>query len=97
MQEEKSAVYTVILGVCLLLCLLFISFDKRLAQYLWDESDHARTPVRATHEQIARDTGAVRETVTRMLRHFADDGVVSLGRGTVTVTDAQKLRSLAGM
>ena len=77
--------------------LLFISFDKRLAQYLWDESDHARAPVRATHEQIARDTGAVRETVTRMLRHFADDGVVSLGRGTVTVTDAQKLRSLAGM
>ena len=75
--------------------LLFTSFDKRLAQYLWDESDHARAPVRATHEQIARDTGAVRETVTRMLRHFADDGVVSLGRGTVT--DAQKLRSLAGM
>ena len=53
--------------------LLFTSFDKRLAQYLWDESDHARAPVRATHEQIARDTGAVRETVTRMLRHFADD------------------------
>ena len=77
--------------------LLFTSFDKRLAQYLWDESGHARAPVRATHEQIARDTGAVRETVTRMLRHFADDGVVSLGRGTVTVTDAQKLRSLAGM
>ena len=77
--------------------LLFTSFDKRLAQYLWDESGHARVPVRATHEQIARDTGAVRETVTRMLRHFADDGVVSLGRGTVTVTDAQKLRSLAGM
>ena len=77
--------------------LLFTSFDKRLAQYLWDESGHARAPVRATHEQIARDTGAVRETVTRMLRHFADDGIVSLGRGTVTVTDAEKLRRLAGM
>lgn len=77
--------------------LLFTSFDKRLAQYLWDESNHARAPVRATHEQIARDTGAVRETVTRMLRHFADDGIVSLGRGTVTVTDAEKLRRLAGM
>ena len=59
--------------------LLFTSFDKRLAQYLWDES------------------GAVRETVTRMLRHFADDGIVSLGRGTVTVADAEKLRRLAGM
>ena len=75
----------------------FFDFSKRLAQYLWDESDHARAPVRATHEQIARDTGAVRETVTRMLRHFADDGIVSLGRGTVTVTDAEKLRKLAGM
>jgi putative cyclic nucleotide-binding protein len=53
--------------------------------------------VRATHEQIARDTGAVRETVTRMLRHFADDGIVSLGRGAVTVADAEKLRRLAGM
>ena len=62
-----------------------------------DKPDHARAPVRATHEQIARDTGAVRETVTRMLRHFADDGIVSLGRGTVTVTDAEKLRKLAGM
>ena len=40
---------------------------------------------------------AVRETVTRMLRHFADDGIVSLGRGTVTVADAEKLRRLAGM
>ena len=32
-----------------------------------------------------------------MLRHFADDGIVSLGRGTVTVADAEKLRRLAGM
>lgn len=63
----------------------------RLAQY------DRGAPVRATHEQIARDTGAVRETVTRMLRHFADDGIVSLGRGTVTVADAEKLRRLAGM
>ena len=57
----------------------------------------SRALTSASHEQIARDTGAVRETVTRMLRHFADDGIVSLGRGTVTVADAEKLRRLAGM
>ena len=78
--------------------LLFTRLDQRLAGYLEDERIRTGSPVLSTtHEQIARDTGAVRETVTRMLRHFADDGIVSLGRGTVTVTDAEKLRKLAGM
>ena len=78
--------------------LLFTRLDQRLAGYLEDERIRTGSPVLSTtHEQIARDTGAVRETVTRMLRHFADDGIVSLGRGTVTVADAEKLRRLAGM
>ena len=77
--------------------LLFTSFDKRLAQYLWDESAQAKEVIKATHEQIARDTGAVRETVTRMLRNFAEDGMVKLGRGSVTIEDAAKLKKLALM
>ena len=75
--------------------LLFTSFDKRLAQHLWDESQQGREPIRATHEQLAKDTGAVRETVTRMLRNFAEDGMVKLGRGTVTITDREKMKKLA--
>lgn len=77
--------------------LLFTSFDKRLAQYLWDESGQAKEIIKATHEQIAKDTGAVRETVTRMLRSFAEDGMVKLGRGSVTITDAAKVKKLALM
>ena len=77
--------------------LLFTSFDKRLAQHLWDESQQGREPIRATHEQLAKDTGAVRETVTRMLRSFAEDGMVKLGRGTVTITDRDKMKKLALM
>ena len=75
--------------------LLFTSFDKRLAQHLWEESGHVARPVKATNEQLAKDTGAVRETVTRMLRSFAEDGIVQLGRGTVTITDPGKLKKLA--
>lgn len=75
--------------------LLFISFDKRLAQHLWEESGHAQHPIHATHEQMARDTGAARETVTRMLRNFAEDGIVELGRGTVSIINAEKLKKLA--
>ena len=77
--------------------LLFISFDKRLAQHLWEESEHGAKPIHATHEQLARDTGAVRETVTRMLKSFAEDGMVQLGRGTVTITDREKVKKLALM
>ena len=77
--------------------LLFTSFDKRLAQHLWDESEQGREPIRATHEQLAKDTGAVRETVTRMLRSFAEDGMVKLGRGTVTIMDRDKMKKLALM
>ena len=77
--------------------LLFTSFDKRLAQHLWDELQQGREPIRATHEQLAKDTGAVRETVTRMLRSFAEDGMVKLGRGTVTITDREKIKKLALM
>ena len=77
--------------------LLFTSFDKRLAQHLWDESQQGREPILATHEQLAKDTGAVRETVTRMLRSFAEDGMVKLGRGSVTITDREKMKKLALM
>ena len=77
--------------------LLFTSFDKRLAQHLWDESQQGREPILATHEQLAKDTGAVRETVTRMLRSFAEDGMVKLGRGSVTITDRDKMKKLALM
>ena len=71
--------------------------DKRLAQHLWDESQQGRESIHATHEQLAKDTGAVRETVTRMLRSFAEDGMVKLGRGTVTITDRDKMKKLALM
>lgn len=76
--------------------LLFTGFDKRLAQYLWDETDHARAPVRATHEQIARDGLRARDrhahaAPLRRRRH-------RLARPRHGhVADAEKLRRLAGM
>ena len=40
-----------------------------------------------THEQIARCIGSSREVVTRTLNQFASRGLVSLGRGTITILD----------
>lgn len=76
--------------------ILFMSFDRRLAIFLLDESAKTGSPeIRMTHEQIARLMGSAREVVTRMLKYFSQEGYVSLSRGTVTILDARSLRRLS--
>ena len=75
--------------------ILFMSFDRRLAIFLLDET--AKTDVdniTMTHEQIARYVGSAREVVSRMLKYFAKEGMVAVHRGGVEITDKQKLRTL---
>jgi len=75
--------------------ILFMSFDRRLAIFLLDET--AKTGVdniTMTHEQIARYVGSAREVVSRMLKYFAKEGMVAVHRGGVEITDKQKLREL---
>lgn len=75
--------------------ILFDSFDRRLAMFLYEETVTARSSVLSvTHEQIAHHIGSAREVVTRALKRFSDEGIVSLGRGSLTVTDKTKLQKL---
>ncbi len=71
------------------------SFDKRLAKFLLEESQLEGTRVlKITHEKIANHIGTAREVVTRMLRYFQGENMVSLTRGTVELTDIKKLQNL---
>ena len=75
--------------------ILFMSMDKRLAIFLLDET--ARTggdTVFLTHEQIAKYMGSAREVVSRMLKYFSGEGIVSLSRKGVKIIDKQRLRAL---
>ena len=75
--------------------ILFMSMDKRLAIFLWDElAKSAGDTIHLTHEQAARYIGSAREVVTRMLKYFAGEGIVELSRGGIKIIDKQKLRSL---
>lgn len=75
--------------------ILFMSFDKRLAVFLMDEiSKTGSDTIRLTHEQIARYMGSAREVVSRMLKYFANEGIVELSRGSIKIIDKEKLRSL---
>ncbi len=76
--------------------ILFMSFDRRLAIFLLDES--AKTgedTVRLTHEQIAKYMGSAREVVSRMLKYFASESIVEMLRGGVKIIDRKRLRSLS--
>jgi CRP/FNR family transcriptional regulator, anaerobic regulatory protein len=75
--------------------ILFMSFDKRLAVFLLDEvSRGGGDTVRLTQEEIALYLGGARESVTRMLKYFQKEGLVSLVRGGVTVLNRKGLRAL---
>lgn len=76
--------------------IMWKSFDKRLAAFLLEESalEGAGT-LKLTHETIANHLGTAREVVTRMLRYFQSEGMVKLSRGTVEITDEEKLRKMA--
>ena len=72
--------------------IIFLSLEKRLATFLLER--RKSDSFSATHEQIARYIGSSREVVTRMLNQFSSRGIVSLGRGTVTVLNPDALESV---
>ena len=72
------------------------SFDKRLAEFLLEESALEESgTIKLTHDKIAAHLGTAREVVTRMLRYFQAEGMVALNRGSVELTDMTKLQELA--
>jgi CRP/FNR family transcriptional regulator len=62
----------------------FSRMDIRLAQklvQLWN----ARGDVEATHQQLATELGAARETVSRQLHDFQRRGWLKIGRGVISI------------
>ena len=63
------------------------SMDKRIAAFLLDESAIEGTAVlKITHGEV----------VTRLLRYFQSEGAVQLRRGSIELTDLNKLREISG-
>lgn len=75
--------------------ILWKSLDKRLAEFLLQEASiEGSNTLKMTHETIANHMGTAREVITRMLRYFQNEGMVSLTRGTIEITDEAALRAL---
>ena len=92
MQEEKSAVYTVILGVCLLLCLLM------LGNMLMGRADTSTAPA-APEEDDAMEFHITEDDIASVLTEAlpfpVEDTAVKISRdGTIAVTAAVTRQAL---
>jgi len=69
----------------------FHRLDQRLAKLLLGKD----APIHATHQALAEELGSVREIVSRLLKGFAAQGLVTLGREQITLLDRDRLQQLA--
>ena len=69
----------------------FQRLDQRLAAILLGKG----RMLRVTHQQLADELGSVREFVSRLLKGFAEQGLVRLSREQVEILDPAGLRKLA--
>ena len=75
--------------------LLFMGADRRVAIFLWDEMvRQSETTLLFTHEEVARNISSAREVVTKTLKYFSEEGIVSLSRGKIEILNKEKLKSL---
>lgn len=71
--------------------ILFFSFDKRLAIFLYEESIKNGPIIRYSHMEIAKYLGSAREVVSRMLKYFENEGIVKISRKEIEIIDKKKL------
>jgi CRP/FNR family transcriptional regulator, anaerobic regulatory protein len=69
----------------------FHRLDRRLATLLLAKGKVTR----ATHEELARELGSVREIVSRLLRSFSQQGLVTVRREYVEILDARGLGKIS--
>lgn len=75
--------------------ILFMRFDSRLASFIASECERTgKSEINMTHEQIAQHVNSAREVVARMLKRFVSDGLIEMKRGSILVTDMEKLKKL---
>jgi len=71
----------------------FQKLDQRLAKLIINKP----SPIQTTHQALADELGSAREIVSRLLKGFAEQGWVKLGREQIDITDAISLKKFAEM
>lgn len=71
----------------------FQKLDRRLATLLLNKN----SPITSTHQALADELGSAREIVSRLLKGFAEQGWVKLGREQILITNADALKKFTAL
>ena len=71
----------------------FQKLDQRLAKLIVSKPN----PILTTHQALADELGSVREIVSRLLKGFVAQGLVTLGREQITLVDRPGLQKIASV
>lgn len=72
----------------------FERIDKRLAHKLLELAGDGGE-LEMTHQALATELGTAREVVSRVLKRFADRGLVGIGRGATRIVDREGLQKIS--
>lgn len=76
--------------------ILFMKMDKRLAIFLLEQSNIEESDsITLTHQDIADHMSTAREVVSRMLKYFANEGLVKVSRKGIEIINREKLQEKA--
>ncbi|NEN91318.1 MAG: Crp/Fnr family transcriptional regulator [Okeania sp. SIO3H1] len=73
----------------------FRRMDSRIASYLLHNVNSKTKTVEITHEAIAQELGSSREVVSRILKTFERQKLLSLSRGKIELYNWEKLENIA--
>lgn len=73
------------------------TLDTRLSAFLLEEAAlRGSETLCLTHEQIAKHLGSAREVISRLLKQFQNEGLLTVGRGSLCLLDKMALHQRAG-
>jgi CRP/FNR family transcriptional regulator len=73
----------------------FKRIDVRLAEKFARCLDREEASLQVTHAELAADLGSSREVISRILKDFAERGLIETGRGSILLTDRQGIEQLS--
>lgn len=68
---------------------VFKKLDERLAKLLLEKASQQTLSI--THQDLATELGSVREVVSRQMKNFERQGLISLSRGKISICDKEAL------
>jgi len=73
-----------------------MKLDRRLAMFLLEQANlEDGDIITLTHEQIAGHMGSAREVISRMLKYFSNEGILSVSRKGIKILDRKRLAEYA--